>query len=72
MQNFRTTTGADGKVVTKEGVDPYLNNLPKESEWPAAGEERPLISPELVPEYEPVLRGTFNAGSGSVFCFPAP
>jgi POT family proton-dependent oligopeptide transporter len=51
-QNFRTTTGADGKVVTKEGVDPYLNNLPK-SEWPAAGEEKPLISTELFQSVNP-------------------
>ncbi|KAA9340198.1 peptide MFS transporter [Adhaeribacter soli] len=51
-QNFRTTTDASGKVVTKEGVDPYLNNLPKE-EWPAAGEEQPLISPELFQSVNP-------------------
>src|SRR6478735_8038357 len=51
-QNFRTTTDGAGKVVTKEGVDPYLNNLPKEK-WPAAGEEKPLISPELFQSINP-------------------
>ncbi len=51
-QNFRTTTDADGKVVTKDGVDPYLNNLPKE-QWPAEGEDRPLISPELFQSINP-------------------
>lgn len=51
-QNFRTQTDAEGKVVTKEGVDPYLNNLPK-AEWPAEGEDRPLISPELFQSINP-------------------
>jgi POT family proton-dependent oligopeptide transporter len=51
-QNFRTTTDANGKVVTKEGIDPYLNNLDK-AEWPAAGENQPLISTELFQSVNP-------------------
>lgn len=49
---FRTQTGPDGKVITKQGVTPYFNNLPKE-EWPAEGESLPLISTELFQSINP-------------------
>ncbi|AKQ47343.1 amino acid transporter [Rufibacter radiotolerans] len=49
---FRTTTDADGKVVTKQGVDPYLNNLEK-GFWPKAGESLALISTELFQSVNP-------------------
>ncbi len=48
---FRTQT-VDGKVVTKEGVTPYLNNLPKER-WPGEGESLPLISTEIFQSINP-------------------
>ncbi|MGZ5304318.1 MAG: POT-type proton-dependent oligopeptide transporter, partial [Bacteroidia bacterium] len=49
---FRTQTGPDGKVITKQDVTPYLNNLPK-AEWPAEGESLPLISTELFQSINP-------------------
>jgi proton-dependent oligopeptide transporter, POT family len=49
---FRTTTDADGKVVTKQGVDPYLNNLDK-GFWPKAGQSLALISTELFQSVNP-------------------
>ncbi|MGZ5245345.1 MAG: POT-type proton-dependent oligopeptide transporter, partial [Bacteroidia bacterium] len=45
-------TGPDGKVITKQDVTPYLNNLPK-AEWPAEGESLPLISTELFQSINP-------------------
>ncbi|MGV3538827.1 MAG: peptide MFS transporter [Rufibacter sp.] len=49
---FRTRTDAEGKVVTKEGVAPYLNNLP-EREWPQEGNSLKLISTELFQSINP-------------------
>ncbi|MDX5443545.1 MAG: peptide MFS transporter [Hymenobacteraceae bacterium] len=49
---FRTTTDAEGKVVTKEGVAPYLNNLPK-TKWPENEKPLSLISTELFQSINP-------------------
>ncbi|WP_192823475.1 peptide MFS transporter [Rufibacter sp. LB8] len=49
---FRTSTDAEGKVVTKEGVEPYLNNLP-ERDWPQEGNSLKLISTELFQSINP-------------------
>ena len=51
-QNFRARTDAAGKVITKEGVSPYLNNLPQE-EWPSDGQPLSLISTELFQSINP-------------------
>ncbi|RYZ28369.1 MAG: MFS transporter, partial [Sphingobacteriales bacterium] len=49
---FRTRTGEDGKVVMKQGVDPYFNNLPEER-WPSPGEKLILISTEIFQSINP-------------------
>jgi len=49
---FRTRTDAAGKVVTKEGLAPYLNNLPKPA-WPEEGRPLSLISTELFQSINP-------------------
>jgi POT family proton-dependent oligopeptide transporter len=49
---FRTRTDAEGKVITKEGVSPYLNNMPEE-EWPSGGKSLSLISTELFQSINP-------------------
>ena len=49
---FRTSTDAEGKVITKKGVEPYLNNLER-SEWPAAGRQLYLISTEIFQSINP-------------------
>lgn len=51
-QMFRTTTDAEGKVVTKQGLSPYFNNLPEERR-PAEGEKVTLISTELFQSVNP-------------------
>ncbi|MGV3587994.1 MAG: peptide MFS transporter [Adhaeribacter sp.] len=49
---FRTQTDAAGKVITKQGVEPYLNNLDRE-EWPAPGQQLSLISTEIFQSINP-------------------
>ncbi len=49
---FRTTLGSDGKVVTATGVNPYFKNLPKEK-WPAEDEDLKLISTEIYQSINP-------------------
>jgi proton-dependent oligopeptide transporter, POT family len=51
-EHFHTKVGADGKVVTHMGPDPYLQNIPKE-EWPAKGENLKLISTEIYQSINP-------------------
>src|SRR5690606_33608338 len=51
-QLFRTRTGPDGKVIKKEGVDPYFNNLPQEK-WPERGNKLTLISTEIFQSINP-------------------
>lgn len=50
--NFRTATDPAGKVITKTGVEPYLNNLDR-SRWPAAGQKLSLISTEIFQSINP-------------------
>ena len=49
---FRTKAGPDGKVITHIGLDPYLQNLPK-NRWPADGQDMKLISTELYQSINP-------------------
>lgn len=49
---FRALTDAQGKVVTHQGIDPYLQNLPKEK-WPAEGQSLKLISTEIYQSINP-------------------
>jgi POT family proton-dependent oligopeptide transporter len=51
-QQFRTLRGAEGKVVTTQGVDPYFKNLPREK-WPHGNEDLKLISTELYQSINP-------------------
>jgi POT family proton-dependent oligopeptide transporter len=50
--HFHAKVGADGKVITHQGVDPYLQNIPKE-EWPAKGQNLKLISTEIYQSINP-------------------
>jgi proton-dependent oligopeptide transporter, POT family len=50
--HFHAKIGADGKVVTEMGVDPYLKNMPK-NEWPAKGQDLKLISTEIYQSINP-------------------
>ena len=49
---FRTSLGADGKVKTVTGLNPYFQNLPKEK-WPAEGDDLKLISTEIYQSINP-------------------
>ena len=51
-EQFRAQVGPDGKVVTHQGVDPYLQNLPKD-QWPAEGKDLKLISTEIYQSINP-------------------
>ncbi len=51
-QQFRAQHDADGKVLTKTGNDPYLQNLPKD-QWPAEGQDMKLISTEIYQSINP-------------------
>ncbi len=51
-EHFHAKLGADGKVVTHMGADPYLQNIPKE-EWPAKGEDLKLVSTEIYQSINP-------------------
>ena len=50
--HFHAKTDANGKVITEQGVDPYLHNVPK-NEWPAEGENLKLISTEIYQSVNP-------------------
>jgi len=50
--HFHAKTDASGKVITEQGVDPYLHNIPKD-EWPAKGENLKLISTEIYQSINP-------------------
>jgi proton-dependent oligopeptide transporter, POT family len=50
--HFHAKTDANGKVITEQGVDPYLHNIPK-NEWPAEGENLKLISTEIYQSINP-------------------
>jgi proton-dependent oligopeptide transporter, POT family len=51
-EHFHATTGADGNVITHSGVDPYLQNIPRD-EWPAEGKNLKLISTEIYQSINP-------------------
>ncbi len=51
-EQFRAQTGADGKVVTHQGTDPYFQNLPKDK-WPPQGQDLKLISTEIYQSINP-------------------
>lgn len=51
-KQFRPQSGADGKVLTETGNDPYLKNLPKD-QWPAEGQDMKLISTEIYQSINP-------------------
>ena len=51
-EQFRTSLGADGKVKTAIGINPYFQNLPKEK-WPAEGEDLKLVSTEIYQSMNP-------------------
>jgi POT family proton-dependent oligopeptide transporter len=51
-EHFHATTGADGNVITHIGVDPYLQNIPRD-EWPAEGKNLKLISTEIYQSINP-------------------
>ena len=50
--HFHAQVGADGKVITEMGPDPYLHNIPK-SEWPGDGQNLKLISTEIYQSINP-------------------
>jgi len=49
---FRTTLGADGKVITGTDINTYFKNLPKEK-WPPEGQDLKLISTEIYQSINP-------------------
>jgi proton-dependent oligopeptide transporter, POT family len=51
-EHFRTRLGADGKVITQSGLDPYFQNLPR-ALWPPPGANLKLISTELYQSINP-------------------
>ena len=78
--HFHAQVGADGKVVTAMGQDPYLHNIPKD-EWPAEGKSLKLISTEIYQSINPfwiivltpIIVGFFGfmqvKGQGTVHAF---
>ncbi len=50
--HFHAQVGTDGKVITENGVDPYLHNIPKK-EWPAEGQNLKLVSTEIYQSINP-------------------
>ncbi|MDP4265617.1 MAG: peptide MFS transporter [Bacteroidota bacterium] len=51
-EQFKAKTGADGNVLTHQGLDPYLQNLPKEK-WPPEGQDLKLVSTEIYQSINP-------------------
>ncbi len=49
---FRTKVGADGKVLTHQGIDAYFQNLPK-SKYPPEGQDLKLFSTEIYQSVNP-------------------
>jgi POT family proton-dependent oligopeptide transporter len=50
--HFHARVGADGKVITEQGYDPYLHNVPK-NEWPPEGKNLKLVSTEIYQSINP-------------------
>ena len=51
--HFVAQLDTKGNTIEVKGVDPYLQNLPKE-QWPAKGRKESLISPELFQSANPI------------------
>jgi POT family proton-dependent oligopeptide transporter len=51
-EHFRTTVGPDGEVVTKQGLNPYFQNLPR-ARWPQTGKRLNLVSTEIFQSVNP-------------------
>lgn len=49
---FAAVLDENGNTIQTKGLDPYLQNLPKD-QWPAKGEEQKLLSPELFQSVNP-------------------
>jgi POT family proton-dependent oligopeptide transporter len=50
--HFHAQVGTDGKVITEQGYDPYLHNIPK-NEWPQEGKSLKLVSTEIYQSINP-------------------
>jgi len=51
--HFVAVLDAKGNTQEEQGIDPYLQNLPKD-QWPKPGEKESLISPELYQSANPI------------------
>jgi len=51
--HFVAQLDAKGNTIEVKGIDPYLQNLPKD-QWPKPGEKQSLISPELYQSANPL------------------
>lgn len=51
-EQFKAQTGPDGKALTRQGTDEYLQNLPKDK-WPAEGQDLKLVSTEIYQSINP-------------------
>ncbi|MGP8215186.1 MAG: peptide MFS transporter [Bacteroidia bacterium] len=51
--HFVAQLDSKGNTIEVKGVDPYLQNLPKD-QWPKTGEKENLISPELYQSANPI------------------
>jgi len=49
---FKTTIGTDGKVITEMGLNPYFKNIPV-NEHPPAGQDLKLVSTEIYQSMNP-------------------
>ena len=49
---FRSKVSTDGKMLTEQGTDLYLRNLPKD-QWPKKGENLKLVSTEIYQSINP-------------------
>ncbi len=49
---FKTTIGADGKVITEMGLNPYFKNIPV-NEHPPSGQDLKLVSTEIYQSMNP-------------------
>ena len=49
---FRTSLGPGGKVITGTGINPYFKNLPKDK-WPPQGQDLKLVSTEIYQSINP-------------------
>ena len=64
--HFHAKTDASGKVITEQGVDPYLHNIPK-NEWPAEGRESQTDFHRNLPIHQSFLDHRAHAGNRGIF-----